>query len=75
MVDIAVVDYGMGNLRSVQQAVRKVAPDADIVVTGDAGVIAVSRTGDFPRAGCGCPTACAKFVLAVSISVIAGCGQ
>jgi len=26
MVDVAVVDYGMGNLRSVQQAVRKVSP-------------------------------------------------
>lgn len=30
---IAVVDYGMGNLRSVEQAVRHVAPGAEIVVT------------------------------------------
>lgn len=30
---LAVVDYGMGNLRSVAKALRHVAPDADIVVT------------------------------------------
>lgn len=30
---IAVVDYGMGNLRSVEQAVRHVAPGAQIMVT------------------------------------------
>ena len=35
MVDVAVIDYGMGNLRSVQQALRKVAPDAEIVVSDD----------------------------------------
>ncbi len=51
MVDIAVVDYGMGNLRSVQQAVRKVAPGADIAVTGDAGVIASAGRIIFPGQG------------------------
>jgi glutamine amidotransferase len=51
MVDIAIVDYGMGNLRSVQQAVRKVAPGADIVVTGDAGVIANAGRVIFPGQG------------------------
>jgi glutamine amidotransferase len=30
---LAVVDYGMGNLRSVAKALRHVAPSADIVVT------------------------------------------
>jgi glutamine amidotransferase len=30
---IAVVDYGMGNLRSVEKALAHVAPDAEIVVT------------------------------------------
>jgi glutamine amidotransferase len=30
---LAVVDYGMGNLRSVAKALRHVAPDAEIVVT------------------------------------------
>lgn len=51
MVDIAVVDYGMGNLRSVQQAVRKVAPNANIVVTGEAEVIASARRVIFPGQG------------------------
>ncbi|MEO7622554.1 MAG: imidazole glycerol phosphate synthase subunit HisH, partial [Gallionella sp.] len=39
MVDVAIVDYGMGNLRSVEQALRKVAPAAEITVTDDAEVI------------------------------------
>jgi imidazole glycerol-phosphate synthase subunit HisH len=51
MVDIAVVDYGMGNLRSVQQAVRKVAPKADIAVTGEADVIASAGRVIFPGQG------------------------
>ena len=51
MVDIAIVDYGMGNLRSVQQAVRKVAPTADIAVTADAGVIASAGRVVFPGQG------------------------
>jgi glutamine amidotransferase len=51
MVDIAVVDYGMGNLRSVQQAVRKVAPAADIAVTADAKVIASAGRVIFPGQG------------------------
>ena len=51
MVDVAVVDYGMGNLRSVQQALRKVAPDAEIVVTDDADVIANARRVVFPGQG------------------------
>lgn len=36
---IAVVDYGMGNLRSVAKALVHVAPDSDIVVTSDAAVV------------------------------------
>ena len=31
---IAVVDYGMGNLRSVAQALRAVAPEADVRISG-----------------------------------------
>ncbi len=41
----------MGNLRSVQQAVRKVAPGADIAVTSDAGVIANAGRVVFPGQG------------------------
>ena len=36
---LAVVDYGMGNLRSVAKALRHVAPDADIVVTSRPEVV------------------------------------
>jgi glutamine amidotransferase len=32
---IAVVDYGMGNLRSVSKAIEHVAPGADVMVTAD----------------------------------------
>ena len=35
MPDIAVVDYGTGNLRSVAKALRHVAPDCTIVVSSD----------------------------------------
>ncbi|WMJ07730.1 imidazole glycerol phosphate synthase subunit HisH [Nitrosomonas sp. sh817] len=35
MIDIAIVDYGMGNLRSVQKAFEHVAPTASITVTSD----------------------------------------
>lgn len=51
MVDIAVVDYGMGNLRSVQQAVRKVAPGASVSVTDDPKVIAAAKRVVFPGQG------------------------
>ena len=51
MVDVAVVDYGMGNLRSVEQALRKVAPAAEIAVSDDAGVIANARRVVFPGQG------------------------
>ena len=39
MPDIAVIDYGMGNLRSVAKALAHVAPDRHVVVTSDADVI------------------------------------
>jgi len=51
MVEVAVVDYGMGNLRSVEQALRKVAPNAEIVVSDDAGVIANAKRVVFPGQG------------------------
>ncbi len=51
MVDVAVVDYGMGNLHSVEQALRKVAPDAEIIVSDDAGVIANAGRVVFPGQG------------------------
>jgi len=51
MVDIAVVDYGMGNLRSVEQALRKVAPDRKISVTDDPRVVASAGRVVFPGQG------------------------
>ncbi|WP_033407901.1 imidazole glycerol phosphate synthase subunit HisH [Uliginosibacterium gangwonense] len=36
---IVVVDYGMGNLRSVAKAIEKVAPQASVVISSDAAVI------------------------------------
>jgi glutamine amidotransferase len=36
---IAVVDYGMGNLRSVSKALEHVAPDAEVALTADPGTI------------------------------------
>lgn len=35
MNKIVVVDYGMGNLRSVAQALRRVAPEADVRISGE----------------------------------------
>ena len=36
---IVVVDYGMGNLRSVAQALMRVAPEAQVNVSGDPQMI------------------------------------
>jgi glutamine amidotransferase len=51
MADVAVVDYGMGNLRSVEQALRNVAPDAEIVVTDDPEVVTSAKRVVFPGQG------------------------
>jgi len=45
MRSIVVIDYGMGNLRSVAKALRHVAPERDVVVSSDAATIrAADRT-------------------------------
>ena len=41
----------MGNLRSVEQALRKVAPTAEIVITDDADTIASAKRVVFPGQG------------------------
>jgi glutamine amidotransferase len=51
MSSIAVVDYGMGNLRSVAKALEHVAPDARIVVTSEAGEIEQADRVVFPGVG------------------------
>jgi glutamine amidotransferase len=39
MNKIVVVDYGMGNLRSVAQALRAVAPEAEVQISGEPAAI------------------------------------
>ncbi len=50
-VDIAVVDYGMGNLHSVAKALEKVAKGAKVVVTDDAQTILDAGRVVFPGQG------------------------
>ncbi|HWU84687.1 MAG TPA: imidazole glycerol phosphate synthase subunit HisH [Rhodocyclaceae bacterium] len=48
---VAVVDYGMGNLRSVAKALEHVAPEARVLVTSDAAVIAAAERVVMPGQG------------------------
>ncbi len=48
---IAVIDYGMGNLRSVSKAIEHVADDAEVRVTDDADWIARADRVVFPGQG------------------------
>ena len=48
---IAVIDYGMGNLRSVSKAVEHVAGDAEVRVTDDHQYIAAADRVVFPGQG------------------------
>lgn len=49
--DIAVIDYGMGNLRSVSKALEHLAPLASVVVTSDAATILAAQRVVFPGQG------------------------
>ena len=51
MNKIVVVDYGMGNLRSVAQALRQVAPDADVRISGEVQDIRSADRLVFPGQG------------------------
>jgi glutamine amidotransferase len=51
MNTIAVIDYGMGNLRSVSKALEHVAPQCRVMVTSDAAVIAAAERVVFPGQG------------------------
>jgi glutamine amidotransferase len=51
MIDIAVVDYGMGNLRSVAKALEHLAPQKKIVVTSDPAQIEEAERVVFPGQG------------------------
>ena len=51
MTTVAVVDYGMGNLRSVAKAIEHVAPDAKLLVTSDPAVVAAADRVVVPGQG------------------------
>ncbi len=51
MASIAVVDYGMGNLRSVARAIEHVAPRHRVVVTGSAADVDAAERVVFPGQG------------------------
>ena len=51
MTDVAVVDYGMGNLHSVAKAIEHVAPRLKIAVTSDAAVVTRAGRVVFPGQG------------------------
>lgn len=51
MGKVAVVDYGMGNLRSVAKAIEHVAPDMQVLVTADPAVVAAADRVVVPGQG------------------------
>ena len=48
---IAVVDYGMGNLRSVAKALEHVAGKAEVLITSDPGEVRMAERVVFPGQG------------------------
>lgn len=65
MTTIAVVDYGMGNLRSVARALEHVAPRARVVVSSDPAVIDAAARVVFP--GQGAMPDCMRFLQAAGL--------
>lgn len=51
MSSIAIIDYGMGNLRSVCKAIEHVGPDAEVTVTSDPAVVQRAGRVVFPGQG------------------------
>ncbi|HEX8986409.1 MAG TPA: imidazole glycerol phosphate synthase subunit HisH [Rhodocyclaceae bacterium] len=51
MTTVAVVDYGMGNLRSVAKAIEHVAPAAKVLVTADPQLVASAERVVVPGQG------------------------
>jgi glutamine amidotransferase len=66
MTSVAVIDYGMGNLRSVCKAIEHVAPQARVALVNDADGVGRADRVVFPGQGAiaGCVTALAKQGLA-----------
>jgi glutamine amidotransferase len=51
MIDVAVIDYGMGNLRSVAKAIEHVAPGREVRVTSDPAAVMQASRVVFPGQG------------------------
>ena len=51
MSQIVVIDYGMGNLRSVAKAIEHVAPGQSVIISSDASEIANAERVVFPGQG------------------------
>ena len=51
MSQIAIIDYGMGNLHSVSKAIEHVAPDVNVVVSSDSNIIKQADRVVFPGVG------------------------
>lgn len=51
MTDVAIIDYGMGNLRSVAKAIERVAPQGQIQITSDPEVVRRASRVVFPGQG------------------------
>jgi imidazole glycerol-phosphate synthase subunit HisH len=51
MTDVAVVNYGMSNVRSVALAIKCVAPQLEVAVTSDARIVAGAPRVVFPGQG------------------------
>jgi glutamine amidotransferase len=49
--NVAVIDYGMGNLHSVASALRRIEPNAEVAITSDAATILAADRVIFPGVG------------------------
>ena len=69
MQRIAIIDYGMGNVRSVQKAIEFVSPDDEVLLTHDRTYIENSDRVVFPGQGAigGCMKVLNELGLAESI--------
>ncbi len=69
MNSVAVIDYGMGNLRSVCKALEHVAPAASVVLTSDPDVLVRADRVVFPGQGAigGCVAALDRLSLRAAV--------
>ncbi len=51
MTTVAIIDYGMGNLRSVAKAIEHVAPGHEVFITSDPARVATAERVVFPGQG------------------------